>query len=45
MVNEVIVGLDGFDVLLWVVVMGCVVNGLGEVCEVDLGVVFGNGKG
>lgn len=25
--------------------MGCVVNGLGEVCEVDLGVVFGNGKG
>lgn len=45
LVNDVIVGFEGMMVLFWVVVMGCVVNGLGEVCEVDLGVVLGNGKG
>lgn len=45
LVNDVIDVFEGIDVLLCVVVMGCVVNGFGEGCEVDLGVVVGNGKG
>lgn len=44
-VEDVIEGFKDMIVLLCVVVMGCVVNGFGEVCEVDFGVVLGNGKG
>ena len=38
-------GLKGLAVPLRVAVMGCVVNGLGEAREADLGVAAGNGKG
>lgn len=38
-------GLKGLTVPLRVAVMGCVVNGLGEAREADLGVAAGNGKG
>ncbi len=43
--NRVTAGLAGLDVPLRVAVMGCVVNGLGEAHEADLGVASGNGKG
>ncbi|MFD8042707.1 flavodoxin-dependent (E)-4-hydroxy-3-methylbut-2-enyl-diphosphate synthase [Streptomyces chartreusis] len=43
--DEVTAGLDGMEVPLRVAVMGCVVNGLGEAREADLGVASGNGKG
>src|SRR5450759_3890256 len=43
--NEVTAGLEGLAVPLRVAVMGCVVNGLGEAREADLGVASGNGKG
>jgi len=38
-------GLKDLTVPLRVAVMGCVVNGLGEAREADLGVAAGNGKG
>jgi len=38
-------GLKGLTVPIRVAVMGCVVNGLGESREADLGVASGNGKG
>ncbi|MET9194564.1 flavodoxin-dependent (E)-4-hydroxy-3-methylbut-2-enyl-diphosphate synthase [Streptomyces olivaceus] len=43
--EEVTAGLEGMEVPLRVVVMGCVVNGPGEAREADLGVASGNGKG
>lgn len=43
--NRVTEGLKDLTVPLRVAVMGCVVNGLGEAREADLGVASGNGKG
>jgi len=43
--EKVVEGLKGLTVPLRVAVMGCVVNGLGEAREADLGVAAGNGKG
>lgn len=43
--NDVTDALEGLDAPLRVAVMGCVVNGLGEGREADLGVAAGNGKG
>src|SRR5450830_787909 len=43
--ERVTAGLQGMQVPLRVAVMGCVVNGPGEVREADLGVASGNGKG
>jgi len=43
--DKVTQGLKGLTVPLRVAVMGCVVNGLGEAREADLGVAAGNGKG
>jgi len=43
--QKVMEGLQGLTVPLRVSVMGCVVNGLGEGREADLGVAAGNGKG
>ena len=43
--NDVTDALEGIDAPLRVAVMGCVVNGLGEGREADLGVAAGNGKG
>ena len=43
--DKVTDGLKGLTVPLRVAVMGCVVNGLGEAREADLGVAAGNGKG
>src|SRR5690242_14275771 len=43
--EEVTAAFDGFPVPLRVAVMGCVVNGPGEVREAVLGVSSGNGKG
>lgn len=43
--NQVTDALEGLDAPLRVAVMGCVVNGLGEGREADLGVAAGNGKG
>src|SRR5215207_6245883 len=43
--DQVTAGLEGMTVPLRVAVMGCVVNGLGEAREADLGVASGNGKG
>src|SRR5687767_7186281 len=43
--EQVTAALDGFPAPLRVAVMGCVVNGPGEVREADLGVASGNGKG
>src|SRR6266576_2818197 len=43
--DRVTAGLEGLEVPLRVAVMGCVVNGPGEVREADLGVASGNGKG
>ncbi|MCL2489298.1 MAG: flavodoxin-dependent (E)-4-hydroxy-3-methylbut-2-enyl-diphosphate synthase [Propionibacteriaceae bacterium] len=43
--DKVTEGLKGLTVPLRVAVMGCVVNGLGEAREADLGVAAGNGKG
>ena len=43
--EAVTAGLEGMEAPLRVAVMGCVVNGPGEVCEADLGVASGNGKG
>ena len=37
--------LKGVDIPLKVAVMGCVVNGPGEVRDADIGVVGGKGKG
>ena len=42
---QVQAAFDGFPHPLRVAVMGCVVNGLGEAREADLGVSSGNGKG
>jgi (E)-4-hydroxy-3-methylbut-2-enyl-diphosphate synthase len=43
--EKVTAGLEGLTVPIRVAVMGCVVNGLGESREADLGVASGNGKG
>ena len=43
--DEVTAGLGGAGGPLRVAVMGCVVNGLVEAREADLGVASGNGKG
>ena len=43
--NDVTDALEGIDAPLRVAVMGCVVNGLGEGREADLGAAAGNGKG
>ncbi|MCL2782610.1 MAG: flavodoxin-dependent (E)-4-hydroxy-3-methylbut-2-enyl-diphosphate synthase, partial [Propionibacteriaceae bacterium] len=43
--QKVMDGLKDVTVPLRVAVMGCVVNGLGEAREADLGVAAGNGKG
>ena len=43
--NDVTDALEGVDAPLRVAVMGCVVNGIGEGREADLGVAAGNGKG
>jgi len=43
--ERVTAGLQGLTVPMRVAVMGCVVNGLGESREADLGVASGNGKG
>ncbi|WP_257478439.1 flavodoxin-dependent (E)-4-hydroxy-3-methylbut-2-enyl-diphosphate synthase [Acidipropionibacterium jensenii] len=43
--NQVTDALEGVTAPLRVAVMGCVVNGLGEGREADLGVAAGNGKG
>lgn len=43
--EEVTAGLASVTVPLRVAVMGCIVNGLGEAREADLGVASGNGKG
>jgi len=43
--EQVTEGLKGLTLPLRVAVMGCVVNGLGEGREADLGVAAGNGKG
>lgn len=44
-VNEVENYIVMIKVLIKVVVFGCVVNGFGEVCEVDIGIVGLNGEG
>ena len=43
--QQVMEGLKDIQAPLRVAVMGCVVNGLGEAREADLGVAAGNGKG
>ena len=43
--QQVMDGLKDITAPLRVAVMGCVVNGLGEAREADLGVAAGNGKG
>ena len=42
--DQVTAGLDGLPAPLRVAVMGCVVNGLGEAREADLGVASGNAR-
>lgn len=44
-VNEVEEKIGSMEKNIIVVIMGCVVNGFGEVREVDIGIVGGKGEG